>query len=185
MNFSVLELNEDGLDGIFDSRIPICGTTENVLNVVKERMEEDGITLLNETQNPPHHVPADSPLVQTLLACYEEYTGQKGECLAIGGGTYVHHLERGVAFGCSMPGTDNRMHGADEFADGIRRSFDCRWTCTAAGIPCIWARSGHGIFADASSCDDCRNLAWTLLWRADWTDCPSRKLYAYRDAAGT
>ena len=116
MNFSVLELNEDGLDGIFDSRIPICGTTENVLNVVKERMEEDGITLLNETQNPPHHVPADSPLVQTLLACYEEYTGQKGECLAIGGGTYVHHLERGVAFGCSMPGTDNRMHGADEFA---------------------------------------------------------------------
>lgn len=77
MNFSVLELNEDGLDGIFDSRIPICGTTENVLHVVKERMAEDGITLLNETQNPPHHVPADSPLVQTLLACYEEYTGRK------------------------------------------------------------------------------------------------------------
>ncbi len=71
---------------------------------------------LNETQNPPHQVPADSPLVQTLLACYEEYTGQKGACLAIGGGSYVHDLARGVAFGCSMPGTDNRMHGADEFA---------------------------------------------------------------------
>ena len=47
---------------------------------------------------------------------YESYTGLKGECLAIGGGTYVHSIEGGVAFGCAMPGTDNRMHGADEFA---------------------------------------------------------------------
>ena len=64
----------------------------------------------------PHHTPADSLLCRTLLRTYEEYTGQKGECMAIGGGTYVHHIEGGVAFGCAMPGTDNRMHGADEFA---------------------------------------------------------------------
>jgi succinyl-diaminopimelate desuccinylase len=64
----------------------------------------------------PHYTPEDSPLVQTLLRTYESYTGLKGECLAIGGGTYVHSIEGGVAFGCAMPGTDNRMHGADEFA---------------------------------------------------------------------
>ena len=64
----------------------------------------------------PHYVPAESLLVQTLLKTYEEYTGLKGECLAIGGGTYVHDIEGGVAFGCALPGTDNRMHGADEFA---------------------------------------------------------------------
>ena len=51
-----------------------------------------------------------------ILNIYERYTGQKGECLAIGGGTYVHDLKNGVAFGASMPGTENRMHGADEFA---------------------------------------------------------------------
>ena len=28
----------------------------------------------------------------------------------------MHHLKNGVAFGCAMPGTDNKMHGADEFA---------------------------------------------------------------------
>ncbi len=28
----------------------------------------------------------------------------------------MHNLKNGVAFGASMPGTDNRMHGADEFA---------------------------------------------------------------------
>lgn len=28
----------------------------------------------------------------------------------------MHDLKNGVAFGASMPGVDNRMHGADEFA---------------------------------------------------------------------
>ena len=37
-------------------------------------------------------------------------------CVAIGGGTYVHHLKSGVAFGAAMPETENRMHGPDEFA---------------------------------------------------------------------
>ena len=49
------------------------------------------------------------------MKAYEQYTGNKGECIAIGGGTYVHSIEGGVAFGCAIPGTDNRMHGADEF----------------------------------------------------------------------
>ena len=34
----------------------------------------------------------------------------------MGGGTYVHDLKNGVAFGAAMPETDNHMHGADEFA---------------------------------------------------------------------
>ncbi len=54
--------------------------------------------------------------MKTLLRVYEDYTGREGKCLAIGGGTYVHNLKNGVAFGASMPDTDNRMHGADEFA---------------------------------------------------------------------
>ena len=62
----------------------------------------------------PHHTPADSPLVKALLKCYEQYTDYKGECLAIGGGTYVHDIPGGVAFGCCMPGFNGNMHGADE-----------------------------------------------------------------------
>ena len=36
--------------------------------------------------------------------------------MSTGGGTYVHHLKNGVAFGAAMPGRDNNMHGANEFA---------------------------------------------------------------------
>jgi succinyl-diaminopimelate desuccinylase len=64
---------------------------------------------------PPHVVSGDSTLVKTLLGAYEDVTGLKGECLAIGGGTYVHELKNGVAFGAILPGIDTHMHGADEF----------------------------------------------------------------------
>ena len=114
--FSMLTVSADSLDGMFDSRCPICANEDNVLKVVKAAMAEEGITLHNDSMTPPHHVDGNSPFVQTLLKAYEAYTGQKGSCQSTGGGTYVHNLKNGVAFGASMPGTDNRMHGADEFA---------------------------------------------------------------------
>lgn len=114
--FSMLDMDGASLHGVFDSRCPICSNEKNTLKQVKKAMETEGIIFNTTSMNPPHHVPADSPFVKTLLACYEEETGLKGECIAIGGGTYVHHLKNGVAFGASMPGTENRMHGPDEFA---------------------------------------------------------------------
>ena len=65
----------------------------------------------------PHCVPGDSDFVKTLLSSYERYTGVKGQPMSTGGGTYVHNLERGVAFGCGMEGVDNHMHGDDEFME--------------------------------------------------------------------
>ena len=72
---------------------------------------------------PAHYVSADSELVQKLLESYELYFGQDNRIymhchptnlLAM---TYVHELERGVAFGCAVPEVDNRMHGYDEFME--------------------------------------------------------------------
>lgn len=114
--FSMLEITETGLNGDFDSRCPICANEENTLKAAKANMEANGIRFTTEKMNPPHHVDGNSPLVKTLLKCYEEYTGRKGECIAIGGGTYVHHLKNGVAFGPSMPETETGIHGPDEFA---------------------------------------------------------------------
>lgn len=115
--FSKLQFGLTGFKGQFDSRCPICANEDNVRSVVKKHFTDCGFEMLErDAMHAPHHTSADSELVQTLLRTYERYTGLKGECLAIGGGTYVHSIEGGVAFGCAMPGTDNRMHGADEFA---------------------------------------------------------------------
>ncbi|MCI8840726.1 MAG: M20 family metallopeptidase [Oscillospiraceae bacterium] len=111
--FSLLEVTETGLEGFFDSRVPLCATEENCLNVAKAAFEGKGFTF-EAVQGSPHHVPADSPFIKTLLGRYEEYTGLKGECLSTGGGTYVHDIPGGVAFGCTLPGFDTHLHGADE-----------------------------------------------------------------------
>lgn len=111
--FTLLEVSDTGLEGRFDSRVPLCATEDNCLKVARAAFESRGFTFEGE-QQPPHHTPAESPFVQTLLKRYEQYSGQKGECLSTGGGTYVHDIPGGVAFGCSMPGFDSRLHGADE-----------------------------------------------------------------------
>ena len=111
--FSLLEGGETGLEGRFDSRVPLCASEDNCLNVAKAAFEARGFAF-EGSQSEPHHVPADSPFIKTLLKGYEEYTGLKGECLSTGGGTYVHDIPGGVAFGCSLPGFDSHLHGPDE-----------------------------------------------------------------------
>lgn len=114
---TMLTMTETRMDAYFDCRFPVGGNEENVIKPVKTRLEASGMKLESSTLHEPHVVDGNSEFVQTLLNAYELYTGNKGECNYTGGGTYVHDLENGVAFGASMPGVDNRMHGADEFAN--------------------------------------------------------------------
>ncbi len=122
MSLDVLKyrVSEDGarfsINGLFDARAPICCNDENLTKVVEKGLQEAGFEMEGGEMTPPHYVSADSELVQKLLESYELYFGKKGEALVTGGGTYVHHLKRGVAFGCEVSGTDNRIHGDDEYA---------------------------------------------------------------------
>lgn len=117
LSLNILRVTGTELSAQFDSRTPVCANEENMKAVVAKNCAARGLKLEDTPMRPPHHVPGDSPFVQLLLEAYEEYTGEKNaKPLAIGGGTYCHELKNGVAFGCTMPGTDNRMHGNDEFA---------------------------------------------------------------------
>lgn len=116
LNIGIFEYGLDGLRGVIDSRVPVCANEENMSRVLQRRLGECGLTLPSTAMRAPHHTPAESPLVRTLLNVYEEVTGEKGYCYSMGGGTYVHNIEGGVAFGCGKQGIDNHMHGPDEFA---------------------------------------------------------------------
>ncbi len=104
------------VSGRIDCRAPLCANEDNVLAVLREKLAGCGLRLPGGARMiPPHHVPQDSPFVQKLLECYEQVMGQPGRCLAIGGGTYAHFLNNGVAFGACHLGTDYHMHGPDEY----------------------------------------------------------------------
>lgn len=111
--FTLLTISEDGLKGSIDGRIPVCATEENCKNIVVAAMTKCGFQIEGD-MGAAHHTPGDSDFIKTLLKGYETYTGLKGECMSMGGGTYVHDIPGGVAFGAGMPGFDPHMHGPDE-----------------------------------------------------------------------
>ncbi len=116
LNLGLMSLDETGFHAQFDVRFPLCANEENCQKAAQAGFARCGFSVLEHPEMiPPHAVDADSPFVRTLLECYSVYTGEKDpKPLAIGGGTYVHDIPGGVAFGCEMPGFDPGMHGPNE-----------------------------------------------------------------------
>lgn len=103
-----------GMQVKFDARTSVAATEENTILAAKNTAAAAGFDFSYDF-NPAHAVPEDSDFIRSLLAAYELTTGKEGRCVAIGGGTYVHGLKNGVAFGAVGETTDTHMHGPDEF----------------------------------------------------------------------
>lgn len=112
---SVAEITGGNIVCMQDIRFPVCESCKGILEKLEKAAKAVNIGVEPVMQSEPHHVSAESEFVKTLLGVYESVTGQKGEPIAIGGGTYVHETENGIAFGAEFPEEDNNMHGADEF----------------------------------------------------------------------
>lgn len=116
LNLALMTLTETGFTAKFDVRFPIASNEANCRRAAEASFAPHGISVTGDGEmTSVHCVSADSPFVRTLLKCYETYTGETGaQPIAIGGGTYVHDIPGGVAFGCVMPCFDPQMHGPDE-----------------------------------------------------------------------
>lgn len=99
---------------VVNIRYPQGTTPDKMAAIIKEKLQDTAIIETGRAEV-PHYVPADDELVVTLLAVYEEYTGQKGHEEVIGGGTYGRLLDRGVAFGAMFPGREDTMHQPNEY----------------------------------------------------------------------
>jgi len=110
----IFRADQSGLYLKFDSRTSVAATEENTILAAKAEAEKHGFAFSYEFK-PAHAVPEDCDFIRSLLAAYTLVTGKEGRCVAIGGGTYVHELKNGVAFGAVGETTDTHMHGPDEF----------------------------------------------------------------------
>ncbi len=113
LTFNVFSYQNNRLSATLDARIPLGG--DDLPQKLSRLLGSAGFSVCPYTASLPHYVPADSDFVSSLMACYEEVTGKKEKPLFIGGGTYVHELKRGLAFGCCDVNCDTHMHGPDEF----------------------------------------------------------------------
>lgn len=115
LTFSKFSMNDGKVSGCIDIRYPVKSQLSDVVGRLSAALEQAGLCYEKNMEEQPHYVPEDSELVQTLLKVYEQVEGEPGRCIAIGGGTYVHTVEGGVAFGVERGDTDYHMHGNDEF----------------------------------------------------------------------
>lgn len=117
---SILSYSKGTLTGKFDIRFPLCRSVERVKTGLEKAFAAKNMELSDFSGVEPHETSADSEFVKTLSKVYEDVTGARSGCIAIGGGTYVHDIEGGVAFGAEFPGEDCKIHSAGEFISAER-----------------------------------------------------------------
>lgn len=110
-NYSITE--GASIDANF--RFPVGTNPEIILASIKRHVTDYDVSVTTDEGKEPHYVPADDPLVKTLLEVYENQTGEKGTEMTIGGGTYGRLMPRGVAYGALFPDSVDTMHQANEF----------------------------------------------------------------------
>ena len=115
LTLDVVRFENGKFDGCFDTRTPMSATKENCAEVIAARLAEHGFEIEDTEMREAHYVDENSDFIKTLLSVYEDYSGDKGECISMGGGTYVHDIENGVAFGAISRDTVTNMHGSNEF----------------------------------------------------------------------
>ena len=113
MNPGIIHFNK-GIGRItLNIRFPRSTTMEEILS----KLDAQSFGLKRaEPQHckPVHYIPADDPLVDTLLTVYRDHTGKPAQERSIGGITYAHILDHGVAFGMTMPDSDVVIHQPNE-----------------------------------------------------------------------
>jgi len=113
-NLGILRYDGDEFIVMLDNRVPICGDPVMLLGNCTLAVAPAGLAVSTRGYRGPHHVPADSLIVQGLLAAYHEVTDLPAYAFAIGGGTYSRMMPNTVAFGFNFPGDADPCHMPDE-----------------------------------------------------------------------
>ncbi len=123
---SLITLKDGYIEAKQDIRYPLNTTKDSVIYAVGTTLSDYGYTSDVLLAEDPHHTDENSEFIKTLLNIYAEETGNEPYCKAIGGGTYVHDIEGGVAFGAEFPNEDNHMHGDDEYITLESFKLNCK-----------------------------------------------------------
>ncbi len=114
-NLGIIETQERKLRIALDIRYPVTADGMEIENKLKEKAASLSLGINIVENKAPIYLPTDDPLIRTLCECYEDVTGEKGECYSTGGGTYARALaNRGVAFGPANADSPTNLHEANE-----------------------------------------------------------------------
>ena len=109
------------IEQTLDARYPKSTTAEAISERLGALAAAHGCEFEAGRAVVPFYVSPDSPEIQTLVRCYNEYTGTDTTPFTIGGGTYARHFRNAASFGpeeldLPTPEWVGQIHGPDEGA---------------------------------------------------------------------
>lgn len=114
INAGQLAVEEGEVRVYFDTRYPVTASGETVLARMRAAAAPYGLRVWKRHEMRPVYMDKNSRVIRSLLAAYREQTGDMGEPLVVGGGTYARAMKNIVAFGPGRPGRASTEHEADE-----------------------------------------------------------------------
>ena len=125
-NIAGLTLNSEKSEIRIDIRIPVLADKDQLVAKLAEIAGRYQLSYEEFDYLAPLYVPKDSELVSTLMAIYQEKTGDTSPAMSSGGATFARTMPNCVAFGALFPGVEQTEHQANERAslEDLYRAMD-------------------------------------------------------------
>lgn len=125
-NLGMLRGKESSLRVTVNYRYPVTKRYEDCVPQVRAAFAQAGFELVSTSHDEKLFLPEDHPLVEKLIAVYNDYTGENARPICIGGGTYAKSMPNIVAFGPIFQGDEVTEHQPDEYIalHRLEQNFD-------------------------------------------------------------
>ena len=125
-NIAGLTLNSEKSEIRIDIRIPVLADKDQLVAQLTDIAGRYQLDYEEFDYLAPLYVPKDSELVSTLMAIYQEKTGDTSPAMSSGGATFARTMPNCVAFGALFPGVEQTEHQANERAslEDLYRAMD-------------------------------------------------------------
>lgn len=115
LNMGVISGDENEIGIVLNMRYPVTKLYEDFIDKFKNVMESNNMEEIFIKHSNSLYIPADTDFIKKLRKVYEEKTGDIGEPICIGGGTYAKSMKNVVAFGPIFKGEPEVEHKPDEY----------------------------------------------------------------------
>jgi len=117
-NTGMIDMTEEAAKLTINIRYPISCTDEQVYGGMMPLINRYGYGIVKGSHNAPIYLPVDHPVVESLMAAYQEFTGDMdSKPMVIGGASYARAIPNAVCFGMLFPGEVDIMHQKNESVD--------------------------------------------------------------------
>lgn len=115
LNVGMVSLDTKAAELTISVRYPVTCDAEDVYAGIMPVLDRYNLGVIKGKHQEPIYIPADHPMIVTLMDIYRRHTGDEtGKPLVIGGGTYARALKNTIAFGARFPGEPELGHQKNE-----------------------------------------------------------------------